>query len=78
MVNDKKEEMTAEKLSHNITLDNVTKQIEDGWTNPHTIVENIVGLAAWRSLPEWDKKILVAKVHKIAVESDYLRKKYFE
>lgn len=78
MIKDKKELMTAEKLSHNITLDNVTKQIEDGWTNPYIIVENIVGLEDWRSLPEWDKKILVARVHKMAVENPYLRKKYFE
>ena len=78
MTNNKKEEMTAEKLSHMITVDNVTEQIENGWTNPYMIVENIVGLDTWRSLPDWDQKILVAKVHKIAVENAYLRKKYFE
>jgi hypothetical protein len=78
MENVKKEEMTAEKLSPKITVDNVTKQIEDGWINPFMIVENIVGLTAWRSLPDWDQRILVAKVHKIVVENDYLRKKYFE
>jgi hypothetical protein len=42
MVNNKKEQMTAEKLSHMINLDNVTKQIENGWTNPYMIVENVV------------------------------------
>ena len=77
MANNKKEEMTAEKLSDKITIENVTKQIEDGWTNPFIITEHIVGLDAWRSLPEWDQKILVARVHKIVMENEHLRKIYF-
>ena len=48
MNNNKKEEMTAEKLSYKITIDNVTKELEDGWTNPFFIIEHIVGLDTWR------------------------------
>ncbi len=77
MTNNKKEEMTAEKLSFKITANNITKQIEDGWTNPFIIIENIVGLDIWRSLPDWDKQILAAQVHKIVMEDEYLRKLYF-
>ncbi len=36
------------------------------------------GLEIWRSLPDWDKKILVANVHKIVNENENLRKKYFD
>lgn len=72
------EEMTAEKLSDKITVESITEQIEKGWTNPFFILENIVGLDASRSLPEWDKKILAARVHKIVMENDRLKKMYFE
>lgn len=77
MTNNKKEEMTAEKLKGKITVESVTKQIEDGWTNPYIIIEHIVGTDAWRSLPDWDQKILAARVHRIVIENEYLRKKYF-
>lgn len=77
MTSNNKEGMTAGELSGKITLESVTEQIEDGWTNPFFITEHIVGSDAWRSFPEWDQKILVARVHRIVVEDDYLRKKYF-
>lgn len=71
------DKIDAEKLRHKITVYSVTRQIEDGWTNPYFIVKNIVGLDVWNSLPEWDQKILVAIAHRIAVDNEHLRDKYF-
>ena len=62
----------AKTLSNKITVENVKIQIEDGWESSHTIAEYIIGINVWRSLPEWDRKILTARVHRVIRENKLL------
>jgi len=58
------------KLKDEITLEKIKKIIveEKDWISSHSIAEYIVGTDIWKCLPEWDRKILKAHVHKIRRE----------
>lgn len=62
----------TKKLLDKITVENVASQIADGWESSHTIAEYIVGINVWDSLPEWDRKILAARVHRVIRENKLL------
>lgn len=60
------------ELRDKITIENVKFQIADGWKSSHVIAENIIGRHIWNSLPEWDRIILNANVHKVIRENNLL------
>ena len=62
----------AKKLMDKITIESVVCQIADGWESSHTIAEYIIGTSVWRSLPEWDRKILTARVHRVIRDNKLL------
>lgn len=59
-------------LYDKITAENVICQIADGWESSHVIAEHIVGTDIWRSLPDLDRVIIKARVHKIIRENKLL------
>lgn len=62
----------AKELYHKITVESIVCQIADGWESSHVIAENIIGTDVWRSLEEWDKVILEARVHKVIRDNKLL------
>ena len=62
----------TKKLLDKITVENVNRQIAEGWTNSFFIAEYIVGTNVWECLPEWDRKILTARVHRVIRENKLL------
>lgn len=62
----------AKDLYDEITVENIVCQIADGWESPHVIAEHIVGTDVWRTLPEWDKVIIKARVHKMIRDNKLL------
>ena len=60
------------KLLDEITVDNVKKQIADGWTNSSFIAEHIIGDSIWECLSDWDRKIITARVHRVIRENKLL------
>lgn len=60
------------KLLDKITVENVNKQITEGWTNSSFIAEYIVGTNVWECLLEWHRKILAARVHRVIRENKLL------
>lgn len=57
------------KLLGKITVKNVNKKMEDGWTNPSFIAKYIVGIDVWRSLSEDNQRVLIYYVDKIVKEN---------
>ena len=53
------------KLLDKITVENVTKQIKDGWQSSFFIAEYIVGLEVWKSLSRDDQRILASHVDRV-------------
>jgi len=62
----------VKELYDKITVKTVTCQITEGWESSHVVAEHIVGTDLWRSLPEWDRVILKARVHKVIRENKLL------
>ncbi len=60
------------KLLDEITVENINMQIAEGWINSSFIAEYIIGTDVWKRLPEWDRKILAARVHRVVVENKLL------
>ena len=60
------------KLLDEITVENVKKQIADGWTSSFFIAEHIIGSDIWKCLPDWDQRIITARVHRVIRENKLL------
>jgi hypothetical protein len=62
----------AKDLYDKITIENIVCQIADGWESSHVIAERIVSTGIWHTLPEWDKVIIRARVHKMIRDNKLL------
>lgn len=60
------------KLLDEITVENVKRQIADGWTNSFFVAEHIIGYAIWECLSDWDRKIITARIHRVIRENKLL------
>ena len=56
------------KLLDKITVENVNKQIADGWQSSFFIAEYITGLDIWKSLSRDDQRILASRVNRVIRE----------
>ena len=60
------------KLLDEITVEKLKEQIADEWTNSSFVAKQIVGITIWECLPEWDRKIITARVHRVIRENKLL------
>lgn len=58
------------KLLDEITVENITKQIEKGWRSPFFITKYMLGIEMWKSLSKDDRMMLIARVNKIVRENN--------
>ena len=59
------EDIDIKSLLDKITIENVNRQIADGWQSAFFIAEYIVGLDVWKSLSRDDQRMLAHHVNKV-------------
>ena len=62
----------TQKLLEEVTVENIKKHIADGLTSSHVIAKYVIGHEIWECLPEWDQKIITARVHRVIRENKLL------